>query len=187
MLQSWPIFLVCFILAVLIFMSLFFGLQVYYGLRGGFIVFVPSLSRALETEVNTILHACETNHGRLDFVELGCGLANVSAMVEKKWGFKKIEGVELNPLLVMLSRLFLFFRKSRIKIVNLNVFRYQPDNPSIFYAYLSTPILDKLHQSGFFQGHLLICPSFRLSAKTPDQRIVLGGFYKELNVYDFTI
>lgn len=118
------------------------------------------------------------------FVELGAGMATVALMAAHLQKWQSVRAVEVGPVVRLLGRLRSGFSR-RITWVAADILSYQNPQPSLIYCYLSTNLLNKLHQNGQLTGQLVLCLSFEIQGVEPTEVIELPNWQSPLRVYDF--
>jgi hypothetical protein len=147
--------------------------------------FLPTISPTLNKELVKISHRYIPNQAKFSFVELGSGVANITAYMSKNTQFKSYIAVELDWLTIQFGKLINFFKTKQILYIQKNVFDYTLPHSSFVYCFLGGAIIDRLADEGGFENCLVVSASFPLSKIKPTETIPLKNFYKNLYIYDF--
>jgi cyclopropane fatty-acyl-phospholipid synthase-like methyltransferase len=94
--------------------------------------------------IRRILRFADVQPGET-FCDLGCGEGRVLVTAAKEFSARAI-GVEIDPLKVMLARMFARMKgvDDRVHIVRGNMFDFDPSSADVLYLYLTHQAVDRL-------------------------------------------
>jgi SAM-dependent methyltransferase len=173
------------LLSLLIFVTIFWIFQISYTLSQDKIGFLPSLSGKLNMQLLRVFDHYLDETKEYSFVELGAGVANIAGMISKRFEFKDVIAVEIDPITVFFGKLLNNFAGTNVEFVRKDIFAYKIPSKSVLYCYLGTHIIEKLYQQGKFDGHLVVSTTFKLKEVEPVEVIEMNNFYMRMYVYDF--
>lgn len=140
--------------------------------------YVPTLSKDLEKVLKKL------RIGAKDcVVDLGCGDGKILLACAKRGA--RVNGVELNPFLVWISRYRTRLFKNRVDISLGDMWRYQlPEDTSHVFVFFAEKFMPKLkeyiaHQKSLGRHFRLVSYGFSLPGEIPSDKS--GAF----NIYDF--
>jgi Ribosomal RNA adenine dimethylase len=177
--------LIVILLAIYLVIIFYQLLQFYYLVHPYKVFLVSSQLQKVIPGLNEAINHHTSSVESMNFVELGSGKAGISRYVGKNYKFKEVIGVEGDWLTFQMSRLLNQLDKSRVKVVNEDIFKYQIPANSIIYCYLFPKLLDKLHERGLLKGQLVLSLTFEITDVEPTEIISIDNFQKKLLVYDF--
>ena len=177
--------LLAFLLALLIFVGIFWIFQISYTFSNDKIGFLPTLSGKLNMQLFRIFEEYLHDPSQYSFVELGAGVANIAGMISKRFNFKEVVAVEIDPITVFFGKLINTFGGTTVNFIQKNIFDYDIPEGSVLYCYLGTHIMEKLYHAGKLDGHLVISTTFKLKEVEPVEVIEMNNFYLRMYVYDF--
>lgn len=173
------------LLSLLIFVTIFWIFQISYTISQDKIGFLPSLSGRLNMQLLRVFDHYLHDPAQYSFVELGAGVANIAGMISKRFQFKNVIAVEIDPVTVFFGKLLNNFAGTNVEFVRKDIFAYQIPSNSVLYCYLGTHIIEKLYKQGKFDGHLVVSTTFKLKDVEPVEVIEMNNFYMRMYVYDF--
>jgi hypothetical protein len=169
----------------LVLLFIFWVFQFSYSLDKNKIGYLPTNSKKVLNRLSKIFKQFEIEQKDYDFVELGCGTANISGWVSQNHDFKKIIGVEMDFMTIFMAKVLTKLKGQKVDLIRKNVFNYKIEKKSIIYCYLGHHILNNLYKQKKLDGHLVISLTFSLKDKKPDYKENVGLFYQNIYVYDF--
>lgn len=164
-------------LVLLIFLILY-GLSIYSAFIGAPFVATPKKAIKEIFEIAAIKPSDK-------FYDLGAGDGRALIMAEKKFGAKAI-GFELAPLVYLLARLNMFFRKTKnAKLYFRNFYKQNLSDADVIFCFLSIHAMEKL-KSKFERelkpGAKIISYSFSLRNWEPKK--VITGYPGKVYLYE---
>jgi|688.fasta_scaffold159981_3 hypothetical protein len=173
------------LLALLIFLAIFWTFQISYTISQDKIGFLPSLSGKLNLQLLRIFDQYLHDPKDYSFVELGAGVANIAGFINKNFEFKEVIAVEIDPITVFFGKLINNISGTNVEFIRKDIFAYKIPQKSVLYCYLSTHIMEKMLRQGKFDGHLVVSTTFKLKKTEPVEIIEMNNFYMRMYVYDF--
>ena len=129
--------------------------------------------------IRRILRFADVQPGET-FCDLGCGEGRVLVTAAKEFSARAI-GVEIDPLKVMLARMFARMKgvDDRVQIVRGNMFDFDPSTADVLYLYLTHQAVDRLFPE--------ILKKLKPSVKIVSYRFCLRGMTPEKVSADKTL
>ncbi len=140
--------------------------------------YVPTLSKDLDIVIKKLKISAKDC-----VVDLGCGDGKILLACAKIGA--RVEGVELNPFLVWVSRYHTRLFKQKVQVILGDMWRYQlPEDTSHVFVFFAEKFMPKLkeyiaHQKKLGRNFRLVSYGFTLPGQVPSEKI--GAF----NIYDF--
>ncbi|MFN3302038.1 MAG: SAM-dependent methyltransferase [Patescibacteria group bacterium] len=131
-------FLIVFVISLFILFLIYIFLIFGY-LRTG----VPFVSLTKENQ-NKILKLMNLKEGET-LVDLGCGDATFLIEAEKKYRVRTI-GYELSPTAFLISKINIFFKKSKTKVFLKDFFKAELSEADVIFCYLFPPVMKKVSE-----------------------------------------
>ncbi len=97
-----------------------------------------------------------------NFIESGSGTGFVVRKMSKIGNFKKYIGVEVDWLIIFMSRIFSWLEKSKVSFIRKDIFDYKIPQNSLVYCYFTSDINTNLYKKGKFQNMVVICLTFEI-------------------------
>lgn len=171
------------LIIIFIFISIFWINQIRYGLSSDRIVFMPTISKKVLTELTKILDIENTENQY--FVEFGAGLANIAGWISKNYCFRDIIAVEIDGQTIIMAKFWNFIKNQKLNFVQKNIFDYDLPKNSIVYIFLGKQVLTNLYLQKKLDGNLIISLTFNIKNLEPTKTINIGKPYNNLYIYDF--
>ena len=168
------------LVVLLLVLFIFWLFQFSYSFDKNKIGYLPTNSKKVLNTLLEVFERFEIKEADYDFVELGCGLANVAGWVYSNHTFKKVIGVEMDFMTVFMARMLAKLKKQKLQLIRKNVFDFDIQDKSVIYCYLGHTILNNLYKQKKLDGHLVISLTFSLKNKQPDFKKSINVFYKDL-------
>lgn len=126
------------------------------------------------------------------FYELGCGTAEISFFIEKKFPKIKVIAIEHDIFIYLIIRLKGILLGSKIKFYRKDIQKFNFKNKnqkSLMYCYLYPKYMDYLYHNQKFYNSKVISLDFEIQGIKQENNITLNksNFQKQILIYNFLL